>query len=148
VCVLKYFLKQRGLSETYNGGVGSYLLFCMSALCSSTLQGGQVYSSPLSPALLPPLWRPLQLREGGSLQGHYFDKLHKGWLHTERRSLLALECPQNQENDLGRNSFSIDLVKKAFSHAYKIICACGVSRQTTPLQTIIRLDPVLASRVL
>lgn len=27
--VVKYFLKQRGLNDTYMGGIGSFLLFCM-----------------------------------------------------------------------------------------------------------------------
>jgi non-canonical poly(A) RNA polymerase PAPD5/7 len=159
VCVLKYFLKQRGLSETYNGGVGSYLLFCMVVSSiqqhpSRRTETDKYQRFTLAHYLLHffRLYGDLFNFEkvGVSLrkQGHYFDKRQKGWLYSERRSLLAMECPQNQENDLGRNSFSIDLVKKAFSHAYKLICACGVSRQTTPLQTIIKLDPVLASRVL
>ena len=29
ICVAKYFLKQRGLNDTYSGGIGSFLLFCM-----------------------------------------------------------------------------------------------------------------------
>jgi non-canonical poly(A) RNA polymerase PAPD5/7 len=159
VCVLKYFLKQRGLNETYNGGVGSFLLFCMAISAiqqhpSRRSDSGNYERYTLAHYLLHFLRLYGDLfnfeRVGISLRkhGHYFDKRQKGWFFSERKALLALECPQNSANDLGRNSFGIDLVRKAFSHAYKLICACGESRRTTPLQTVIKLDTILAGRAL
>lgn len=159
ICVIKYFLKQRGLNETYNGGIGSYLLFCMVISClqhhPSRREDSANYDRYTLAHYLLHFFRLYgELfnfeRVGISLrkQGNYFDKRQRGWDVPERRTLLAVECPQNKESDLGRNSYAIDLVKKSFGHAYKIICACGVSRETTPLQTVVKLDPILAAREL
>lgn len=159
VCVLKYFLKQRALNETYNGGVGSFLLF---SLVVSSVQhhpsrrsdSGNYERYSLAHYLLHffKLYGDLFNfeRVGISLrkQGYYFDKRAKGWILSERNCLLSVECPQNKDNDLGRNSYAINTVKRAFSYAYKRICACENLRKTTPLQTVINLDPILAARTL
>jgi non-canonical poly(A) RNA polymerase PAPD5/7 len=157
VCVIKYFLKQRGLNDTYSGGVGSFLLFC---LVISSIQHhpahrqDRKYYSRYTLAHYLVSFLKLYGEDfsyevvGISIKGEgsYFKKASKNWYYNEKPGYVAVECPQNAENDLGKNSFSIELVKKAFSHAYKLFCAQSKKVALTPLNMIIRVDELIQSR--
>ncbi|OMJ71660.1 hypothetical protein SteCoe_30056 [Stentor coeruleus] len=157
VCVVKYFLKQRGLNDTYSGGVGSFLLFCL--VISSIQQHpahrqDRKYYTRYTLAHYLVSFLKLYGEDfsyeivGISIKGEgsYFKKASKNWYYNEKPGYIAVECPQNPENDLGKNSFSIELVKKAFSHAYKLFCAQSKKIALTPLNMIIRVDELIQSR--
>jgi non-canonical poly(A) RNA polymerase PAPD5/7 len=79
-------------------------------------------------------------------EGSFFRKSSKNWIYFDKENYLAVECPQNQENDLGKSSYSIELVKKSFLHAYKILCSQSKKIAKTPLSSIIRIDELIISR--
>lgn len=157
ICAIKYFLKQRGLNDTYSGGIGSFLLFCM--VISSLQQhpahrnDRKYYSRYTLAHYLVHFFR-LYGDEfnyevvGISIKGEgsYFKKSSRNWFYNEKPGYLALECPQNPDNDLGKNSFAIELVKKAFSHAYKLLCAQSKKFALTPLNMVIRTDDLILAR--
>jgi len=157
VFVMKYFLKQRGLNETYSGGIGSFLLFCMvvsSVQMHPAHREDRKYYSRYT--LAHYLVHFLQLYGdtfnyddvGISIkgEGYYFNKRSKQWYMSDKPGYLCVECPQNVDTDLGRNSFAIDLAKKAFSHAYKLLCAQNYTYAKSPLNLIIRVDDLIKSR--
>ena len=157
VCVIKYFLKQRGLNETYSGGIGSFLSFCM---VIASIQ--QHPSRPKNPSnfnrfLLSHYLvfffkffgeefkyetNALSIRDQGSV----FRKSSKNWLNNDRNSLLTLECPQNPGTDLARSSFAMETVKKSFYHCYRLLCATCSHISPTPLGLVIRFDETIAAR--
>ena len=157
ICVIKYFLKQRGLNDTYSGGIGSFLLFCM---VISSLQhhpahkGDRKYYSRYSLAHYLVHFFRLYGDDfnyetvGISIKGEgsYFKKKSRNWAYNDKPGSIAVECPQNPDTDLGRGSHGIDLVKRAFSHAYKLLCAQSKKLALTPLNMIIRNDELIQSR--
>jgi non-canonical poly(A) RNA polymerase PAPD5/7 len=156
IFVVKYFLKQRGLNDTYSGGIGSFLLFCMviSALQHHPAhrQDRKYYSRYTLAHYLVAFFKLYgedfnYEMVGISIkgEGRYFQKASKNWLYSEKPGLLAVECPQT-DNDLGKNSFSVELAKKAFGHAYKILCAQSKKIALTPLNMIIRTDELIETR--
>lgn len=158
VCVVKYFLKQRGLNDTYSGGIGSFLLFCM--VISSIQQHPALRAERKNYArftlghylmyFLKLFGEELNYETTGiSIRGEgaFFKKSSKNWTYFDRENFLAVECPQNQENDLGKSSYSIELVKKAFSHAYKILCSQNKRIAKTPLSMVVRIDELILSRI-
>jgi non-canonical poly(A) RNA polymerase PAPD5/7 len=77
--------------------------------------------------------------------GGYFSKRSKGFYNDERSYLLAIEDPNEPDNDLGKNSFNASRARSAFDYAY-----CRLTAQSSPreslLHRIIRLDPALFLR--
>lgn len=122
VPALKYYLKQRGLNDTYSGGIGSFLLLCMAVAAV------QQYASPdlVAGHYLVKFFKLFSEgldyeREGVSIagQGAVFSKRARGWTYSRDRELLALESPLDPEQDLGKNSYQIRQVRQAFSKAYR-----------------------------
>ncbi|RHY84717.1 hypothetical protein DYB35_005534 [Aphanomyces astaci] len=130
--LLKYFLQQRNLNETFKGGVGSFLLQLMvvsflqhkNRLSVYSTQGqdlghllvdffdlyGNVFnSSDLS----------ISVREGGA----YVTKESKDWKNFSRPDLLSMENPHDTNHDVGANSYEVWRVFKVFSHAAKVLKA-------------------------
>jgi non-canonical poly(A) RNA polymerase PAPD5/7 len=159
--ILKIFLAQRRLNETYSGGVGSFVL---SAMVLSFLQqrtrlnvrreskmtwnlGALLldfflyYSSTLN-----------HHRVGITLQnqGGYFSKHnHEGdWVNPGRPNLIAIENPLAHDVDMGRNSFMFLKVKRSFEHAYQLLSAAIAEKNVdSHLAFLIRSDdPLLANR--
>ncbi|GAB4823273.1 hypothetical protein N2152v2_010319 [Parachlorella kessleri] len=175
VMVLKVFLQQRDLNEVYSGGLGSYALLVMVAAFlqlhpsrQPSSQGGQRFSgagggsggrqqaaAPLETnlgVLLVDFFRlygrslnndqvGVSCRRGGS----FFNKRNKGFWQAERPWLLAVEDPNDPDNDLGRNSYNISRVRSAFDWAYNQLTAPSAPSESL-LQRIMRLDPVLFAR--
>ena len=66
-------------------------------------------------------------REGGA----FFDKRTRGLLQPERPFMLAVEDPNEPENDLGKGSYNIPRVRQAFEFAYSQVsrAACRALAQ-------------------
>lgn len=130
VLFLKLFLLQRGLHETFGGGLGSYLLVC---LVLSFLQrhpssrNPQTYPKTTLGNLLFDLFRHygqefrygsvgISLLGGGSL----FDRVARGFTATTRtgQATLCLESPTEAGVDIGARCFKIGVIRAAFNHAY------------------------------
>jgi predicted nucleotidyltransferase len=171
VLVLKYFLTQRALNETYTGGVGSFLLQMMLV---SMLQHHkrrrqhQHRSSDQQPeASLGMLLYEffdlygrsfnyattgISVKDGGT----YFRKAQRGWCNEQRPMSLAVENPLEPDIDVGRNAFEIMRVRQAFCFAAQQIDAMIQRREMggasssgssgSILNTIIWTDIVLAQR--
>ena len=126
--ILKYFLKKKGLNETYSGGIGSFLLFCMVV---STVQMGM--DRDLGGYLMVFLERFGEkfdyLRDGISIKGlgKVFRKGQKGWVYGENRELLAVESPVDEEVDIGRNAYRIREVRQTLRWALRRVQAQGLS---------------------
>jgi len=112
------------LNETYKGGMGSYLCF-LTVLCVVLRSRRLNATSPDNlGALLLQYFEffgnilnydevGISLLKGGS----FFLKKDRNWDSPERPYLLCLEDPVNPTNDIGRNSFGILTVKRAFAIA-------------------------------
>lgn len=153
--VLKLFLQQRELNEVYSGGLGSYAL---SVMIASFLQAHPSrFTKPGLEKNLGVLLVDFFRLYGRSLQhtsvgvscrkdaGSYFKKEAKGFYVEERPYLLAIEDPNDETNDLGRNSYNIMRVRVAFDHAYCQLIAPSALDESL-LKRILRLDSVLFSR--
>jgi len=148
VLVLKQWLLRRQLHETYNGGVGSFLLQLMVAFALQTRMlatsrqraahaaGGAngVRSVGSEHTLASSLldffelfgvklnYRTtgISLRHGGS----FFPKAaRKGWMDSERPMLLCVENPLEPDTDVGKNAFNIHAVRRALSQSYYALLA-------------------------
>lgn len=122
--VVKYYLKQRKLNDTYLGGVGSYTL---ALLVISFMQRYGSISQSL-PVLLAAFFELYGLRfdyfnhvisvvNGGG----YLTKEEKGWVNPDFEDSLAVEDPLMPELDVGFASFNMREVKSAFAEAFNII---------------------------
>ncbi|CEP01005.1 unnamed protein product (mitochondrion) [Plasmodiophora brassicae] len=136
---LKYFLHCRDMNDTYTGGVGSFLLQMM-IVSQLQLHPYGSMRLPASATASAPASRDLNLgalllsflevfgktfnyavvgisvRDGGS----YFSKAQRGAAFTDvmRPYLLSVENPLEPDVDVGRNSFGIMRVRRAFSWAF------------------------------
>ena len=158
--VLKAFLHQRGLNEVYSGGIGSYAVLCMvmahlqlhNTTCKSTWAGSHG-ASDASEGCLGTLLidffelfgRRLVAEDvgiscGGKGPG-FFKKRDRNMYEEARPFLWAIEDPQDETNDLGRNSYACRQVKSAFEHAFTVITAPVDSRDGFLLRRIVQMDP-------
>ncbi len=132
--LLKMWLRERGLNDTFTGGVGSFLL---QLLVVSTLQHPPRASNPALRgnlgALLLHFFETFGLRfnycdvglrvdQGGS----YYSKHRRGWYDGGRPYLLSVESPLDATFDVAAASFNIRSVRRAFGHAYFALLAADV----------------------
>ncbi|OQR86062.1 Poly(A) RNA polymerase [Achlya hypogyna] len=161
VILLKYFLLQRGLNETFKGGVGSFLLqllvvsFLQQYARNHTRSADylnlgvllveflELYGTSLNAAVVG-----LSVRNGGA----YFMKDERDWHNPDRPFLLCVENPHDPSHDVASNSYDIRKVLRSFAHAGRAlraeIVARGRTRGTTGsiLARIIAVDAFLAER--
>lgn len=130
VLVLKQFLLQRDLNEVFTGGISSYSLILM---CISFLQlhPRQNFTENANLGVL--LLEFLELygrkfnymKTGISIKngGRYIPKeeLQRDMVDGHRPSLLCIEDPLTQGNDIGRSSYGALQVKQAFEYAYIVL---------------------------
>lgn len=130
VMVLKQFLLQRDLNEVYTGGISSYSL---TLLVISFLQLYPRVDIAASNANLGVLLleffefygrhfnyskTAISVKNGGC----YFPKsLFRSFALEYRPSILCIEDPLQLGNDIGRNSYGVMNVKRAFEHAYILL---------------------------
>lgn len=121
IIFLKVFLQQRRVQETYTGGMGSFLLFCMVlSFIQNWGSNGRARRSVSEMSLGHLLMEFLDLygvnfdynRVGVSVlkRGHYFTK-------DCVNSLLTMESPVEVDLDVGKNCFQIMSIKRYFSSA-------------------------------
>jgi non-canonical poly(A) RNA polymerase PAPD5/7 len=131
--VLKYFMAQRGLNETYTGGVGSFLLQMMvvSFLQHHGRALGAEHDDPkfnnLGQLLLGffTLYGrdfnytelAISVRNGGS----YFYKEDRRWYDDGRPFLISMENPNEPSLDIGKNSYEMRTVKRSFDYARQVL---------------------------
>jgi non-canonical poly(A) RNA polymerase PAPD5/7 len=126
--LLKQFLYNRDLHETYTGGMGSYLL-TMTIISHLQHHPGCGPDHLAAEANLGALLVDylhlyglrfnmeeigISVREGGQ----FFSKKRQGWEDKGRPFLLSVEDPNNEESDIGKNSYNIRNVQRAFEHAF------------------------------
>jgi hypothetical protein len=169
VVLLKYFLQQRGLNDTYSGGVGSFMLTLMAAHVAQAAEErvGGAEASGLNLGVL--LLTFLELyganinynTTGITLRGKggYFSKSSRGWYNAERPTLLSIENPVEPAADVGRNSWAVQRVRRACMYAHTSLARAvraeggggmeGVRVAPAPsslLAAVIRIDEALVSR--
>lgn len=131
--VLKYFLAQRGLNETFAGGIGSFLLQLMvvSFLQHYRRNLGAEHDDPkhnnlgrLLVEFFTLYGRDLNyndvgisVRDGGS----YFRKEDRQWYDDNRPFLISVENPNEPSLDIGKNSYEIRTVKRSFDYARQVL---------------------------
>jgi non-canonical poly(A) RNA polymerase PAPD5/7 len=136
--VLKYFLAARGLNEPYSGGAGSFML---QLLIVAFLQHRERYAynyhqhTVYNLGLL--LLEFLQMyglnynyaTTGISVRndGFFFPKAANDrkalFLNPQRPFLMALENPLDPSHDVGKASFRVQMIQRAFSVAYHMLLA-------------------------
>jgi len=146
VLVLKYFLLQRGLNEPYSGGIGSYTLVLMLVSFLQMRSCNQPDSDFMDLGILLRDFLEfygskfnyyctgVNVLDGGS----YYSKKAQSVFDPNRPFLLSIKDPQDDENDVGKNSWQIMLVKAAFAHAAKSLDQAVFG--PTPLSRIIQKD--------
>lgn len=132
VYVLKQFLLERDLNEVFTGGISSYslILMCISFLQLHPRQEGIRQANANLGVLLIEFFElygrkfnfihtGIRVRDGGK----YINKeeMQKDMVDGHRPSMLCIEDPLQPSNDIGRSSYGILLVKKAFEYAYTIL---------------------------
>jgi non-canonical poly(A) RNA polymerase PAPD5/7 len=128
VMVLKLFLKQRGLNEVFTGGISSFSLTLMviSLLqLHPRLQTNEIKAEENLGIMLIEFFelygRHFNYKHTGISikgQGRYFKKSKKGWNDPAQNCLLALEDPQDENNNVAGKSFNIMNVRQVLQHAF------------------------------
>ncbi|XP_078066993.1 terminal nucleotidyltransferase 4B [Mustelus asterias] len=131
VLVLKQFLLQRDLNEVFTGGIGSYSLFLMAVsflqlhpredVCSCDANIGVLLIEffELYGRHFNYLKTGIRISDGGSYVAK--DELQKSMPDGYRPSMLYIEDPLQQGNDVGRSSYGAMQVKHAFDYAYVVL---------------------------
>lgn len=151
--VLKVFLSQRRLNDTYSGGIGSFVLVCMIVSClqmRSQLERLRGLSITCNLAALLVDFFALYggsfnyMHTGISLAngGRYYRKRERGpdWFNPGRPGLLSIENPAVPDVDMGRNSFLMPRIRKAFEHAHQALLAGLQSGGPSVLGLVVRGD--------
>jgi len=137
--VIKYYLKQKFLNNSWSGGIGSYTLVIM---IISYLQLHAKNDEPSESTLADHLIGFFGLY-GSKFnyvesvisivnEGKYLRKSDKNWKNENNPSLLSVEDPHNPDNDVGCIAFKIENAKEAFFQAYNILVESNNSRVTSP----------------
>lgn len=144
--VLKYFLAARGLNEPYSGGVGSFMLQLM--LVGFLQQRERDAVNYRRPAVNNLGCMLLEFLELFGLQFNYcttgISVRHDGFFFPKgaddrkqvfwqpsRPFAMAMENPLDPTADVGKPSFRIGMVQRAFAVAYRLLLAHTVP----PLET-------------
>ncbi|KAF2881181.1 hypothetical protein ILUMI_25006 [Ignelater luminosus] len=128
VYVLKQFLLERDLNEVFTGGISSYslILMCISFLQLYHRPADQLKDANLGVLLIEFLelygrkfnymQTGIRIKDGG----RYINKeeMQKDMIDGHRPSLLCIEDPLLPSNDIGRSSYGVLQVKRAFDYAY------------------------------
>ena len=122
ILFLKYFLWCRQLSDTYTGGIGSYLLqlLLLSHLHFHPSQTFDVNLGLLLLSFLDMYGHQLNYAQVGlSLSPpSYYSKESRNRLNLQRPNLLSVENPLDVEHDVGVNSFCVMKVRRAFQYGF------------------------------
>ncbi|KAJ1032673.1 hypothetical protein NDA16_000696 [Ustilago loliicola] len=133
ILVVKHLLMQRGMSEVFSGGLGSYsvIIMVISFLqLHPKVQRGEIEPGRSLGVLL------LEFLElygknfgydncGISIRGRggYFSKARRGWKDERRPFMLCIEDPHDPSNDISKGSFGIINVRSTLAGAFDILTA-------------------------
>ncbi|KAI4467670.1 poly(a) rna polymerase [Holotrichia oblita] len=131
VYVLKQFLLQRDLNEVFTGGISSYslILMCISFIQLHPRTDARLEGVNLGVLLIEffelygrkfnYMQTGIRIRDGG----RYINKeeMQKDMVDGHRPSLLCIEDPLLPSNDIGRSSYGVLQVKRAFDQAYIVL---------------------------
>ncbi|KAJ8912839.1 hypothetical protein NQ315_007970 [Exocentrus adspersus] len=132
VYVLKQFLLERDLNEVFTGGISSYslILMCISFLqlhprqdsvrsCTANLGVLLIEFFELYGRKFNYINTGIRVRDGGK----YINKeeMQKEMVDGHRPSMLCIEDPLQPSNDIGRSSYGVLQVKRAFEYAYTVL---------------------------
>jgi len=160
---LKYFLLQRGLHETYTGGMGSYLLanvvLHFVQRHPARRNPRQYSATSLGHYLFDFLkYYSQEFRfdsQGISVVdgGYTFNKGDRGWQMSARggKLQLCLESPNNPSVDLGGPCFRMAVLRNLFHHGFHCLCHLFVTRSPPEVSMLCPLlldpaHPVIADR--
>lgn len=136
--VLKYFMDARGINEPYSGGVGSFMLQLMIvSFLQHRERDGYNFRRPSLYNLGALLLEFFELygldfnyvTTGISVRhdGYYFPKgskdRKKEFWQPNRRFSMAIENPLEPLHDVGKPSYRIQVVQRAFELAFKTLLA-------------------------
>ena len=133
VMTVKHLLVQRGMSEVFSGGLGSYSVIIM--VISFLQLHPKLQRDEIDPARnLGVLF--LEFLElygkyfgydnvGISIRGKggYFSKARRGWKDERRPFMLSIEDPHDPTNDISKGSYNIISIRSALAGAFDIITA-------------------------
>ncbi|PWN53113.1 Nucleotidyltransferase, partial [Violaceomyces palustris] len=138
VMTTKHLLAQRGMSEVFSGGLGSYsvIILVISFLqLHPKIQRGEIDPNRNLGVLF------LEFLElygkyfgydncGISIRGKggYFSKARRGWKDERKPFMLCLEDPQDPTNDISKGSYSIINVRSTLGGAFDILTAAICER--------------------
>jgi predicted nucleotidyltransferase len=154
--VLKCFLQQRSLNEVFSGGLGSYsvLLLVVSHLqmfsynfpgSKANLGTALQHFFHLYGRLFNYCLAGIRVKGGGC----YYDKVEKYQTSPNDTLRFSIEDPNDETNELGRNSYAASRIRKAFGNAYIFISKWRRDDQTgpvTPLSSILHVDDLQRER--
>ncbi|KAI3803486.1 hypothetical protein L1987_31638 [Smallanthus sonchifolius] len=167
--ILKVFLQQRRLNEVFSGGIGSYALLAMLiAMLQNSLDNHSFPQYNLGVLLVTffdMYGCKLNTSDVGiscNEESTFFSKRSKGFIHSRKRLLIAIQDPQDPKKDIGKNSykyltvsrysnFEIDIkIKSSFRMACSTLTDTKLIMSLAPNQsilgTIIGPDKVLLER--
>mmetsp|Transcript_5394 Transcript_5394/g.22910 ORF Transcript_5394/g.22910 Transcript_5394/m.22910 type:complete len:399 (-) Transcript_5394:2155-3351(-) len=155
ILVVKCFMHQRMLNEVYRGGIGSYALLLlvvshlqhyrtnfkhrmgngrtMPNLGSVLIDFFILYGSKFNY-----VYSGIRIKNNGN----YYSKKRKFITDSAQPMLLSIEDPQDEENEIAKNSFNLRSIRKAFAHAQQQLTMWrhGNSISVTPLSCILPVD--------
>lgn len=169
--ILKLFLAQRRMNETYSGGIGSFVLlnmivsFLQQRQRCAVLEGKSFKDVNWNlGVLLIDFFQFYGVRFNYILAGisinnsGYYNKQDRGyeWYNPTKPMSLSVENPDpavDPKVDIGKNSYNILKIRRSFEHAYQllsaIICFNDPSSVISYLAYIIRADdPILRNRTI
>lgn len=124
--IIKYYLKQKFLNNSWSGGIGSYTLVIM-IISYLQLHGNKKEENTLADHLLEffALYGTQFNYEESVISilndGKYLNKVDKNWTNKKNPHLLSVEDPHNPGNDVGSIAFKIESAKEAFFQAYNLL---------------------------
>ncbi len=144
IIVVKHLLMQRGMSEVFSGGLGSYSIIIM--VISFLQLHPKVQRGEIEPgrSLGVLLLEFLELYGknfgydncGISIRGRggYFSKARRGWKDERRPFMLCIEDPHDPSNDISKGSFGIINVRSTLAGAFDILTAaiCQQANEAGP----------------
>lgn len=137
--VLKCALKVRNLGETYSGGLGSFLLFCMLLVYLREMQAkGRYYT--LSEHLL-------RFMEYYAITNDWSKKrvYVASGLQEDRRQddhYFSFMSPQDPEHDIGKSAFKIRDVFSVFRNRYRMLLAKNFKKGESILKELVNPSQV------
>ncbi|CAM9367321.1 unnamed protein product [Chrysoparadoxa australica] len=160
--VMKHFLGQRHLNDTYSGGIGSFLLQLMvvSLIQTSWRQDAEYERTPtvslgvllitfleLYGIKLNTYTTGISVRNGGC----FFRKRDQQWLDSSRPFALSVENPEDPSLDVGKNSYQFVKCRRVMEESYERLCAALMkpqpsSKPVSYLGSIIAVDDLILAR--